>query len=156
MWSPFDGLFGRKIIDLKREMERRRQLEERRLRRLNYHLTRINAEIRVHTARLESHSEIISGRMTGGDISALRLRIFCSKPLNPHQSVAITVLDDTKLYVKGQVKWCHPVPVNETKILSPQSFGYRAEIEFTFDNWIERQELADYSRRFRQRYVFGE
>ena len=154
-WSPYDGLFGRRLIDLKREMERKRQNEEKRQRIRAIRLNRVEVEIRSSVLSLSGEKEILHARMVGQDFNIERMRLFSNAPVEAGTLVAVTLLDNAKLYLRGKVVWCHPMPYPETKIISPRTYTYRVEIEFQFENWLEKQNVQDYVRQFQSRYVLG-
>lgn len=161
-WSPFDGLFGRKLVDLKRDMERKRQREERRQRIQAIRLNRVELEIRASLAgresnvlQFESPREIVYARLVGQDFGLEGMRVFCNQPILEGSEVAVTLLGQQRLYVRGRIKWCHALPYPMTQILTEREYRFRAEIVFDFGSSEEQREVQSFIREFQTRYVLG-
>jgi hypothetical protein len=127
-----------------RSLRDSRKREQERRDRGRFHFKRTRAELKVGDT-FSGRTEILSARVVLNDFSSTGLRIFTSEPLAPGTEVALTLEEPRYFYVRGRVRWCHPLPF-ERRVMTQQPFSYRVGIEFQFSSIAEEAAVENYCR----------
>ncbi len=146
-------------LSLFSEAERRERYQQKKdkedhLKRLyeNFHIKRLLAEIRIQSSSLGAPAQLIPSRILSCDFAPGSARLFLRTPILAETAVSFTILENERIYIRGEIQWCKRNNINSS-IHFKEPFPFRAEIQFTFDSLIEKENIRVYADRFHQRFV---
>lgn len=120
------------------DKQKRSGNNKRRAPRIQISMQRVHAEIQV-----EATKQVVDARVFLNDLSTTGVGLFAHDNLVPGENISVVIEQPRHLYVKGVVVWCSPYTMT-TKIITAETFNYRAGIRFIFDTEEERKTIADY------------
>jgi hypothetical protein len=126
---------------------------EREKKRRPLHIKRVQAEIRVISGKLGQPAIITQARLVLNDISAQGVGLFAVEALTPGQTVAITLEDPYRFYVKGRVVWCQENDP-ESHVIHQQNFGYRVGVQFLIETPEETADVQKFLRELAEKHLF--
>lgn len=99
---------------------------------------RVGAEVQV-----DATQTLVIGRIFLNDLRANAVSLFLQEPIARFQDVSLVIHHPKYLFVRGRIVGCVPYTMS-AKIVSSDSFMYRAVVEFYFEDAAERKRVQQY------------
>ncbi len=114
------------------------------------HLKKVRAEIKAVGGFSSGVKEV---QVVLSDISPKGVGFFSSGKLEIGETIALTLDEPKRFYVKGRVAWCQEYDAT-SHVLSTSPQSYRIGLEFFFDSEEEEAEVRSYCDLIASNHIF--
>ncbi len=123
------------------------------MKKARFHLKRVVAELIVFEAFSEQR-HAFTVRLFLNDFRPSGVAIFSREALMPGQLVGLFIPAPKAFYVQATVSDCWR-PVLDSRVLGPDTFPFRAWLQFEFNTLDEQRAVENYFRDLQQREIRG-
>jgi hypothetical protein len=101
-------------------------------------LLRVSAKVQNAETR-----EVITARVFLYDLSPSGVSVFLTAPLSRGDKVFLVIEHPRHLFIGAEIAWCGLATLN-TRVISPESYGFRAYLKFDFETAKEQEAVLRY------------
>lgn len=101
---------------------------------------RVSAQLQT-----QGTGEVISGRVFLNDLNSNEVTLFLAEPILRETDVFVVIEQPKHLFIRGKVVWCTLFQLS-MKVLSVESYKYRARVRFNYETAEERTMVEEYFR----------
>lgn len=135
-------------------VEAKKKQKDAAVARPTLHMKRTGAEILVQRNAMEQ-GVVVKARVVLNDLTAAGVHTFSAQQIVVGSSVALTMEEPKRFYVRGKVISCQTVMLDQ-RVITQQTYPYRIAIEFTFQSDKERAEVQRYYEEIRGLFMVEE